>query len=72
MKTELFKNADVTVSIYYISGHVHGSSGITQGHFDCLFSFMEVRTAEFECSSVFVWTGIFCKRSIGRGYFSKG
>ena len=41
--------------------HAHGSLGITQGHFDCLFSFIVVRTAKFECSSVFVWTGIFSK-----------
>ena len=61
VKTELFENADVTASIYDVSEHAHGSLGITQGHFDCLFSFVRVRTAEFECSSVFVWTGIFSK-----------
>ena len=61
VKTELFENADVTASIYDVSEHAHGSLGITQGHFDCLFSFVKVRTVEFECSSVFVWTGIFSK-----------
>ena len=61
VKTELFENADVTASISVVSEHAHGSSGITQGHFDCLFSFVKVRTAEFECSSVFVWTGISSK-----------
>ena len=61
VKTELFENADITASIYDVSEHAHGSLGITQGHFDCLFSFVEVGTAEFECSSVFVWTGIFSK-----------
>ena len=61
VKTELFENADVTISIYDVSEHAHGSLGITQGHFDCLFSFVEVRTAKFECSSVFVWTGIYLK-----------
>ena len=61
VKTELFENADVKASIYDVSEHAHGSSGITQGHFDCMFSFVELRTAKFECSSVFVWTGIFSK-----------
>ena len=58
---ELFENADVKASIYDVSEHAHGSLGTTKGHFDCLFSFVEVRTAKFECSSVFVWTGIFSK-----------
>ena len=61
VKTEVFENADVTASIYDVSEHVHGSLGITQGHFVCFLSFVKVRTAEFECSSVFVWTGIFLK-----------
>ena len=61
VKTELFENADITASIYDVSEHAQGSSGITQGHFDCLFSFVKVRTEEFEWSSVFVWTGIFSK-----------
>ena len=30
MKTELFKNADITASIYYLLEHVLSSSGITQ------------------------------------------
>ena len=34
---ELFENADVTVSIYDVSEHAHGSLGIAQGHFDCSF-----------------------------------
>ena len=61
VKTELFENADVTASIHYVSEHAHGSLGITRGHLACLFSIMEVRTSKFECSSVFVWTGIFSK-----------
>ena len=61
MRTELFENADVTASIYYVSEHTHGSLGIMQGQFDCLFSFIEVRTSKFACSSAFVWTGIFSK-----------
>ena len=61
VKTELFENADVTASIYDVPEHAHGSLGITQGHLDCLRSFVKVRTEEFECSSVFVWTGIFWK-----------
>ena len=61
VKTELFENADVTASISDVPEHAHGSLGITQGHFDCLFSFVKVRKAEFEYSSVFVWTGIFSK-----------
>ena len=43
VKTELFENADVTVSIYCISEHALGSLEITRGHFACLFSFIEVR-----------------------------
>ena len=54
VKTELFENADVTVSIYDVSEHAHGSLGITQGHFDSLFSFIKARTAKFECSCVFM------------------
>ena len=61
VKTELFENADVTASIYDVREHVHGSLGISQGHFDCLFSFVKARTEEFECSSVFMWMGIFSK-----------
>ena len=57
VKTELFESADVTASIYDVPEHAHGSLGITQGHFDSLFSFVKVRTEEFECSSVFMWTG---------------
>ena len=70
VKTELFENADVTASFYDVSEHAHGSLGITQGHFDCLFSFVKVRTAEFECSSVVVWTRIFLMR-IKKDAFSK-
>ena len=66
VKTELFENADVKASIYDVSEHAHGSLGTTKGHFDCLFSFVEVRTAKFECSSVFVWTGIFSKTLLVR------
>ena len=61
VKTELFENADVTASIYDVPEHVHGSLGITQGHLDCLRSFVKVRTEEFECSSVFVWRGFISK-----------
>ena len=61
VKTELFENADVTAWIYHVSDNAHGSLGITGGHFACLFSFLKVRTEEFECSSVFVWTEIFSK-----------
>ena len=60
-RTELFENAGVKGSIYAVSEHAHGSLGITQGHFDCQFSSMETRTAKFECSSAFVWTGISSK-----------
>ena len=41
-ETELFENADITVSIYCISEHVLGSLGITRGYFAFLFSFIEV------------------------------
>ena len=61
VKTELFENVDVTASIYDVSEHAYGSLGTKQGHFDCSFSFVKVRTEEFEWSSVFVWTGIFSK-----------
>ena len=42
VKTELLENADVTASIYDVLEHAHGSLGISQGHFDCLFSFVKV------------------------------
>ena len=58
---ELFENADVTASIYDVPEHAQRCLGITQGDFDCLFSFVRVRTEEFECSNVFVWTEIFSK-----------
>ena len=75
VKTELFENADVTVSIYDVSEHALGSLGIKRGHFACPFSFIEVRMPNidigygislsnielYECHSVFVWTGIFSK-----------
>ena len=61
VKTKLFENADVTASIYDVTEHAHGSLGTTQGHFNCLFSFIKVQTVKFESSSVFVWTGIFSK-----------
>ena len=61
LKTELLENSDVTASIYFISEHALGSSEITRGLFTCLFSFIEVRLSNFECSSVFVWTVIFSK-----------
>ena len=61
VKTELFENADVTASIYYVSEHAQGSLGITRGHFASLFSFIEVRTSKFASINVFVWTGIFSR-----------
>ena len=69
VKTELFENADVKASMYDVSEHAHGSLGTTKGHFDCLSSFVEVRTAKFECSSVFVWTRIFLKTDKKRCVF---
>ena len=61
VKTELFETVDITASTYDVSEHAHGSLGIMHRHFDCLFSFVEFRPAKFECSSVFLWTGIFPK-----------
>ena len=61
VKMELFENADVKVSICDVPEHAHRSLGIPRGHLACLFSFIEARTAEFESSCVFVWTGIFSK-----------
>ena len=37
-RVDLFENAVFMLSC----GRAHGSLGITQGHFDCLFSFVEV------------------------------
>ena len=54
VKTKLFESADVTASISNPSEHALGSLGITRGHFVYLF-------LEFECHSVFVWTGIISK-----------
>ena len=58
VKAELFENTDFAASIYDVSEHAHISLEITQGHFNCLFSVVKVRAAKFECSSVFVWTGM--------------
>ena len=70
MKRVLFENADVTASTYYVSEHAPGSLGIIQGHFACLFSFIEVRRLKFACSSVFVWKWKFSKTLlVGRRYF---
>ena len=83
VETELFENADVTASIYDISEHTLRSLGITRrlitlnaisldhARAFCLSSsFIEVRISNFDCSSVFVWAGIFPKcSSCGRGYF---
>ena len=65
VKTELFENADVKASICDVLEHAHRSLGITRGHFACMFSFIEARTAEFESSCVFVWTK---ERSIKRDH----
>ena len=59
VKTELFENADLPASIYDVSEHARGSSGITQGHSDCLsflskFEQRSLNAAAFSC---------------GRGYF---
>ena len=43
MKTELFENADVTVSICYVSEQALRSLEITRGQFAYLFSVIEVR-----------------------------
>ena len=55
VKTELFENDDVKASIKDVSEQAYGSLGITQGHYDCLFSFIEVRRVKFESSSVSVF-----------------
>ena len=60
VKAGLFKNADVTELIYDISELAFGSLGIRKGHFDYPF-FIKVQTVKIECSSIFVWTGIFLK-----------
>ena len=50
VKTELFENADVTASIYYISYHALRSLGIMRGHFACLCTSIEIQMSNFECS----------------------
>ena len=61
VKTELFENAGVTASIYNPPEHAHAACGITQGHFNCLFSFSKFEEPNLNPKSVFVWTGIFSK-----------
>ena len=69
VKKELFENADVTASIYDVSEHAHGSLGITRGHSDCLFSFIEVRYRSLHVAASSCGRGYFRKRSsCGRGY----
>ena len=50
VKTELFENADVTSSIYYISEHAYGSLGIARRHHLYLF-------LDFEYQRVYVVDG---------------
>ena len=47
MKTDLFENADVTASIFYVSEHTLGSFGIMGGQFAYLFSLIEARMSNF-------------------------
>ena len=54
MKTELLENSAVKVSIYTPPEHALGSLGITRRPFVYLFS-------DFECHSVFAWTGMISK-----------
>ena len=54
VKTELFEIADVTALIFNPSEYALGSLGITRGYFLYL-------SLDFECHSVFVWTGIISK-----------
>ena len=65
VKTELFENADVTASIYDAPEHVHGSLGISQGHFDCFFLLSNFEQRSLNPGG----RGYFRKRSsCGRGY----
>ena len=68
VKTELFENADVTVSIYDVAQHALGSLGITRGHFACPFSFIEVRKWNFVIEYRIVNITAF---TCGRGSFFK-
>ena len=61
VKTELLENADVTASIYDILQHAHRSLGITQGHFDCLFSLSKFEQPSLNAAA----------SSCGWGYFRK-
>ena len=70
VKTELFENADVTASIYDILEHAHGSLGIMQGHFDCLFSLSNFEQWSLNAAASSCGRGYFRKRSsCGRGNF---
>ena len=55
VKKEFFENADFTGSNYNPSEHALGSLGTTRGNFVYLLS-------DFQCHSVFVWTGIILKK----------
>ena len=55
----IMPNLDPNYPHLTLPKNAHGSLGITQGHFDCVFSFVEIRIASFECSSIFVDGDIF-------------
>ena len=72
VKTELFENADVKASICDVPEHAHGSLGITQGHFACLFLLSKLEQRSLKVAASSCGRGYFRKRSsCGRGYFFK-
>ena len=69
VKAELFENANVTASIYEVSEHAHGSLGIMQRHFDCLFLLSKFEQRSLNVAASSDGWGSFRKRSsCGRGY----
>ena len=70
VKTEVFENADVTASIYNVPEHAHGSLGIMQEHFDCLFFLSKFEKWSLNAAASSCGRGYFRKRSsCGRGHF---
>ena len=66
VKTELFGNADVRTSIYDVSERAHGSLGIMQGQFDCLFLLSKFEHRSFNVAASLCGRGYLRKRSLCR------
>ena len=69
VKTEPFKNADVTMSIYDVSEHVHGCLGTRKGILIVCFLLSKLEQLSLNVAACLCGRGYFRKRSsYGRRY----